>query len=100
MLYKLLGMLVWKGAKVVLRHKYGPTYLPRPGGRGRGGGAGLVVGLVLAKRDTDYPVCRRVRGPAGTRRSVWDHRAGDGIRPCLDPRRPHVRGGRVAAVRR
>ena len=30
MLYKLLGMLVWNGAKVLLRRKYGPTYAPKP----------------------------------------------------------------------
>jgi hypothetical protein len=30
MLYKLLGMLVWNGGKVLLRQKYGPTYMPKP----------------------------------------------------------------------
>jgi hypothetical protein len=30
MFYKLLGMVVWKGAKLVLRRKYGPTYAPKP----------------------------------------------------------------------
>jgi hypothetical protein len=29
MLYRLLGILVWNGAKVILRQKYGRTYLPR-----------------------------------------------------------------------
>ena len=53
MLYKLLGILVWNGAKVVLRKKYGPTYLPAPVIAGVVVGAGLVVGLVLAKRDSD-----------------------------------------------
>ena len=53
MLYKLLGMLVWNGAKVVLRRKYGPTYLPAPVLAGAVVVAGLVVGLVLAKRDSD-----------------------------------------------
>jgi hypothetical protein len=38
MLYKLLGMIVWKGAKVVLRRKYGGTYAPKP----------LVAGAILA----------------------------------------------------
>ena len=38
MLYKLLGMLVWNGAKVMLRRKYGPTYAPKP----------LVAGAVIA----------------------------------------------------
>ena len=36
----------------------------------------------------------------GTRRSVWDDRGGDRIDSCLDPRRPHARGGRVAALGR
>jgi hypothetical protein len=30
MFYKLLGMLVWNGAKVMLRRRYGPTYAPKP----------------------------------------------------------------------
>ena len=30
MFYKLLGMLVWNGAKVFLRRKYGRTYAPKP----------------------------------------------------------------------
>jgi hypothetical protein len=30
MLYKLLGMLVWHGGKVLLRQRYGRTYLPKP----------------------------------------------------------------------
>jgi hypothetical protein len=30
MFYKLLGMAVWKAAKLVLRRKYGPTYAPKP----------------------------------------------------------------------
>ena len=54
MFYKLLGMLVWKGGKLFLRRKNGPTYLPAP----LLAGAvvlivGAVVGLVLAKRDSD-----------------------------------------------
>ena len=38
MLYKLLGMLVWNGGKLVLRRRYGRAYAPRP----------LLAGLVLA----------------------------------------------------
>ena len=38
MLYRLLGMLVWKGGKLFLRRKYGPTYVPKP----------LVAGAILA----------------------------------------------------
>jgi hypothetical protein len=30
MFYKLLGMLVWNGGKVLLRQKYGRTYAPKP----------------------------------------------------------------------
>jgi hypothetical protein len=38
MFYKLLGMVVWNGAKFMLRRKYGPTYAPKP----------LVAGAVIA----------------------------------------------------
>ena len=38
MFYKLLGMVVWNGAKLFLRRKYGPTYAPKP----------LVAGAVIA----------------------------------------------------
>ena len=30
MLYTLLGRLVWNGAQVLLRRKYGPTRRPKP----------------------------------------------------------------------
>ena len=29
MFYKLLGILVWNGGKVLLRQKYGRTYMPK-----------------------------------------------------------------------
>ena len=38
MFYRLLGMLVWNGLKVMLRQRYGRTYLPKP----------VVAGVVLA----------------------------------------------------
>jgi hypothetical protein len=38
MFNKLLGMLVWRGGKLFLRRRYGPTYVPKP----------LVAGAVLA----------------------------------------------------
>ena len=38
MFYKLLGMVVWNGAKFFLRRKYGSTYVPKP----------LIAGGVLA----------------------------------------------------
>jgi hypothetical protein len=53
MFYKLLGMLVWRGGKAFLRRKNGPTYLPVPVLAGAVVLIGLVVGLVLAKRDSD-----------------------------------------------
>ena len=50
MLYKLLGMLVWKAGKTFLRRKNGPTYRPAPLLAGAVVAVGLLVGLVLAKR--------------------------------------------------
>ena len=38
MFYKLLGMVVWNGAKFMLRRRYGPTYAPKP----------LLAGAVIA----------------------------------------------------
>ncbi len=49
MLYKVLGMLVWNGAKVMLRRKYGPTYAPKP--LVAGGIIAIVAGVaILASR--------------------------------------------------
>ena len=53
MLYKFLGILVWNGAKALLRAKYGRTYLPAPVLVGAVVLAGAAVGLVFAKRDSD-----------------------------------------------
>jgi hypothetical protein len=53
MFYKLLGMLVWKGGKAFLRRKNGPTYVPAPLLAGLVVLIGLVVGVVLTKRDAD-----------------------------------------------
>ena len=50
MFYKLLGMLVWQGGKVVLRRKNGSKMLPASVIAGAVVVAGGVVGLVLAKR--------------------------------------------------
>jgi hypothetical protein len=53
MFYKLLGMLVWKAGKAFLRRKNGPTYVPAPLLAGAVVLIGLVVGLVLARRDSE-----------------------------------------------
>ena len=52
MFYKLLGMFVWKGAKLFLRRKYGPTYAPRPLVAGALLAAVLAVVLVLMRRES------------------------------------------------
>jgi hypothetical protein len=38
MFYSLLGRIVWNGLKLVMRQKYGPTYVPKA----------LVAGAVVA----------------------------------------------------
>jgi hypothetical protein len=54
MLYKLLGMAVWKGAKLVLRRRYGSTYVPKPLLAGALlAVAGVVALLVLRHTGTD-----------------------------------------------
>lgn len=52
MFYRLLGMVVWKGAKWFLRRRYGPTHLPRPVLAGAVLAAIGAIGLVLARRET------------------------------------------------
>jgi prepilin signal peptidase PulO-like enzyme (type II secretory pathway) len=56
MLYKLLGMFVWKGAKMVLRRKYGPTYVPVPLLAGVAVAVLLAVGLAVVKRDSLHDI--------------------------------------------
>lgn len=53
MFYTLLGKLVWRLAKLFLRRKYGPTYLPKP--LVAGGLVAAVVGvlLLLGRREGD-----------------------------------------------
>ena len=53
MFYRLLGMLVWKGGKAFLRRKNGPTYVPVPLLAGAVVAVGLLVGLLIARRDSD-----------------------------------------------
>ena len=49
MFYKLLGMVVWNGAKIFLRRKYGSTYAPKP--LLAGGLLAIVAGVaILAAR--------------------------------------------------
>ena len=51
MAYKLLGMAVWKGGKLFLRRKYGPTYAPKP--LIAGGVIVAVIGVLLLARGRD-----------------------------------------------
>jgi hypothetical protein len=44
MFYAILGRLVWKVAKLVLRRRYGSSYLPKPALAG--GVVALVIGAV------------------------------------------------------
>jgi hypothetical protein len=53
MFYKLLGMLVWKGAKLFLRRKNGRTYVGVPVLAGAVVVVGALVGLVITKRVSD-----------------------------------------------
>jgi hypothetical protein len=48
MFYKLLGMVVWNGAKWFLRRKYGPTYVPKP--VVAGGVLAIALGVLLIIR--------------------------------------------------
>ena len=55
MFYKLLGMAVWNGAKLVLRRKYGATYVPKPvlAGAAAFGVAATVAAIIAARRNGD-----------------------------------------------
>jgi len=53
MFYKLLGMLVWKGAKLFLRRKNGPTYVGVPVLAGAVVVVGALVGLLITKRASE-----------------------------------------------
>jgi hypothetical protein len=52
MLYKLLGMIVWKVAKTFLRPRYGRTYVPVPLLVGGIVAVLLAVALFVARRDS------------------------------------------------
>jgi hypothetical protein len=53
MLYKLLGILVWNGAKVLLRRRYGPTYMPKPALAAAAlvAAGGVALAVTAAKRN-------------------------------------------------
>ncbi len=53
MLYKLLGMVVWRLAKTFLRRKYGPTYVPKPVVAGALLAATIGLVLFLGRRDSE-----------------------------------------------
>ena len=61
MLYKLLGMAIWKGGKLVLRRRYGSTYVPKP----------LLAGAVLAVAGGVAAIILRNNGSHDLRRAVW-----------------------------
>ena len=48
MAYKLLGLVVWKAAKSLLRYRYGKAMAPKP--LLAGGSVALVAGILLAAR--------------------------------------------------
>jgi hypothetical protein len=50
MLYRLLGMAVWKGGKLFLRRRYGATYVPKPVLAGAGLAVAGVVALLVVRR--------------------------------------------------
>ena len=54
MVYKLLGMLVWNGAKVILRRKYGPTYAPKPLLAGGIIAVVAAVAILAARREASH----------------------------------------------
>jgi hypothetical protein len=50
MAYKLLGMAVWKGAKLFLRRRYGAAMLPKPVLAGAVLALGVGVSVALMRR--------------------------------------------------
>ena len=55
MFYKLLGMVVWNGGKIILRRKYGATYVPKPvlAGAAAVGVAATGAAIIAARRNGD-----------------------------------------------
>jgi hypothetical protein len=52
MFYKMLGMVVWNGAKFFLRRKYGPTYAPKPVLAGAVIAVVAAVAVLAARRES------------------------------------------------
>lgn len=52
MFYKLIGMIVVKGARVFLRRKYGPTMTPKPVLAGLVVAAVVGIAVLATKRDS------------------------------------------------
>jgi len=50
MFYKLLGMVVWNGGKLVLRRKYGAAHAPKPLLAGAALAFVAAVALLIARR--------------------------------------------------
>jgi hypothetical protein len=52
MFYKFLGYVVWNGGKLILRSRYGSTYMPKPMLAGAVVVAGgLALAIVASKRN-------------------------------------------------
>jgi hypothetical protein len=49
MLYSLLGRIVWHGLKLILRRKYGATYVPKPVLAGGVVALGAALALILLR---------------------------------------------------
>jgi hypothetical protein len=52
MLYKVLGIVVWNGAKFFLRSKYGRTYAPKPVLAGAALAIVAGVAVLAARRES------------------------------------------------
>jgi hypothetical protein len=52
MFYKLLGMAVWHGGKLLLRRRYGATYVPKPvlAGAAIAVAGGVALAVAAARR--------------------------------------------------
>jgi hypothetical protein len=53
MFYNLLGRTVWYGAKLFLRRKYGPTYVPKSLLAGATVAVGVGIGVAVLRARSD-----------------------------------------------